>query len=79
MAFRINSYLMFLSINTPFSVPNDEKGIDLNVLESIATKEKELRTCSLPGKPFWALFYLIPVFHNPTGRVLPSGKLHSTV
>ncbi|XP_066995067.2 2-aminoadipate transaminase [Anabrus simplex] len=49
-------------------VPITAEGVDAEALEKIASREKKKGTwnCSAE-RPFWAMFYTIPLFHNPTG------------
>jgi len=44
-------------------------------MKNIVREEKSKGFWSVTEKkPFWAMFYTIPVFHNPTGITLPKGK-----
>lgn len=56
------------------TVPMKDDVVDLDAFEKIVAEEK----CNLNGnfltneqKLFWAMFYTIPTFHNPTGTTLP--------
>jgi len=51
--------------------------VDLDVLEKIIIEEKTKNNFLLNDqKIFWAMFYTIPVFHNPTGMTLSPGNLN---
>ncbi|XP_052129848.1 2-aminoadipate transaminase [Frankliniella occidentalis] len=49
------------------SVPFSDTGVVASELERLAREEKAKRGDRSTGKPFWAVFYSIPVYHNPTG------------
>ncbi|PSN57929.1 hypothetical protein C0J52_00267 [Blattella germanica] len=54
------------------TVPLDAKGIDIAEMKRIVMEEKSKGNWNVTEeKPFWAMFYTIPVFHNPTGTTLP--------
>lgn len=71
------TYMIAISVFREFSglkivpVPFSDTGVVPEELERLARREKDLRDASKrsksPGKPFWAVFYSIPVHHNPTG------------
>lgn len=51
--------------------------VDLDALEEIIIKEKTKSNFLLNDqKIFWAMFYTIPIFHNPTGMTLSPGNLN---
>lgn len=51
--------------------------LDLDALEKIIIEEKTKGNFLLNNqKIFWAMFYTIPVFHNPTGMTLSPGNLN---
>lgn len=51
-----------------------DNGVDINKLYAIAKDLKEKGEWNVSEyKPFWALFYTIPNFHNPTSILLPPG------
>lgn len=57
------------------SVPMDSEGVDVAAMEKIVREEKSKGSWTMTeGKPFWAMFYTIPIFHNPTGITLPKSK-----
>jgi len=67
--------LIFLISCVMLSVPIDSKGVDVAAMENIVREEKSKGSWNVTEeKPFWAMFYTIPVFHNPTGITLPKGK-----
>ena len=51
-------------------------GVDVDILES--SVQNELNKFSSKSKlnegRFWAMFYTIPTFHNPTGILMSSEK-----
>ena len=50
--------------------------VDLDAFEKIVAEEKLNGNFLMnEQKLFWAMFYTIPTFHNPTGTTLPPGKL----
>ena len=53
---------------------NDGSGVDLDVLEAKIKADYESRPRDLENNKFWAMFYTIPTFHNPTGVVLSPEK-----
>ena len=53
------------------TVPMKEDAVDVEAFEEIVKEEKKNGNFLLSDeKIFWALFYTIPTFHNPTGSVL---------
>ena len=62
------------SVSISFSVPTDEDGIDLSVLE---THLKKMRPPTMEGlkSPFWAYIYTIPTFNNPKTHCVSPGML----
>lgn len=51
--------------------------VDLDALEKIIIEEKIKGNFFLNAqKIFWAMFYTIPIFHNPTGMTLSPGNLN---
>lgn len=49
---------------------------DLDAFEKIVAEEKCNGNFLMnEQKLFWAMFYTIPTFHNPTGTTLPPRKL----
>ena len=56
------------------SVPFSDTGVVPEELQRLARVEKSHRKPSSSGKPFWALFYTIPVYHNPTGVSASPGE-----
>ncbi|XP_077298567.1 2-aminoadipate transaminase-like isoform X1 [Arctopsyche grandis] len=61
-------------------VPFTDKGVDVEKLNSIAKDiKKDTNYNTSEYKPFWAIFYTIPNFHNPTGVLLPPDKCKQLV
>lgn len=61
---------MYLSL----LVRMDEDGIIVQELESKANELKAVGIWEISSeKPFWAMLYTMPVFHNPTGITLKQG------
>ncbi|XP_011636897.1 uncharacterized protein LOC105427055 [Pogonomyrmex barbatus] len=53
------------------TVPMKDDTVDLDAFETIIIKEKSKGNFFLNDqKIFWAMFYTIPIFHNPTGMTL---------
>lgn len=49
--------------------------VNLDALEELAKKEFEQGKFVLGNdKIFWAAYYAIPTFHNPTGMTISSSK-----
>ncbi|CAG2053221.1 unnamed protein product, partial [Timema podura] len=49
-------------------VPQTSEGVDTEALKIIASEERSKGSWELTeNKLFWAIFYTIPIFHNPTG------------
>lgn len=49
--------------------------VDLDAFEKIVAEEKAKGSFLLNDqKIFWAMFYTIPIFHNPTGMTLSPGN-----
>uniref|UniRef100_F1KUP4 Aminotransferase class I/classII large domain-containing protein n=1 Tax=Ascaris suum TaxID=6253 RepID=F1KUP4_ASCSU len=62
------------------SVPNEVDGINVDRLEEIWAKDlKEVSTEEQSKKPYQALFYTVPIFHNPTGTILSPAKCERVV
>lgn len=58
-------------------VPMKNDVVDLEALEKIIIEEKTKGNFLLNDqKIFWAMFYTIPIFHNPTGMTLSPGNLN---
>ncbi len=54
--------------------------VDLDALEKIIIEEKTKSNFFLNDqKIFWAMFYTIPIFHNPTGMTLLPGNLNIVI
>lgn len=52
-----------------------DNAVNLDVLEEAAKKEFENGNYILGNdKIFWAAYYAIPTFHNPTGMTMSAGK-----
>lgn len=72
------AFLLFLSV-----VDLDQDGIRPDLLEqSILEHYPKNGFEPSDEKPFWAMVYLVPVFHNPTSACLSEGKVfaaHITV
>ncbi|XP_014215330.1 uncharacterized protein LOC106644386 [Copidosoma floridanum] len=52
------------------SVPMKDDLVDLDALEEIVSQEKNKGYILGNDKVFWAMYYTIPTFHNPTGMSL---------
>ncbi|XP_011692115.1 PREDICTED: uncharacterized protein YER152C-like [Wasmannia auropunctata] len=53
------------------TVPMKDDTVDLDALEKLIIKEKTTGNFLVSNqKLFWAMFYTIPTFHNPTGMTL---------
>jgi len=51
--------------------------VDVDALEKIVAEEKTKGNYFLNDqKIFWAMYYTISIFHNPTGMTLPPGNLN---
>nr|XP_033329689.1 2-aminoadipate transaminase-like [Megalopta genalis]XP_033329690.1 2-aminoadipate transaminase-like [Megalopta genalis] len=54
------------------TVPMKNDIVDLDAFERIVAEEKSKGEFLLTDeKIFWAMFYTIPIFHNPTGSTMP--------
>ncbi|XP_021938949.1 uncharacterized protein LOC110839244 isoform X2 [Zootermopsis nevadensis] len=80
------TYMIALDMFKQFSgmkivtVPTDSEGVDVAAMEKIVRKEKSRGSWTMTeGKPFWAMFYTIPIFHNPTGVILPKKRCEALV
>ena len=58
-----------------FSAPMDEEGIIPDALEKSIEANMSSRPAVGSLHPFWAMVYLIPTFHNPTGVCLSPGRI----
>lgn len=59
------------SINMAFLlVPLNEDGPDVEELKRLIEENK----CSTKDKLFWGLYYTIPTYHNPTGRLFSESE-----
>ena len=71
--------LEFYALAGPFlwcTVLMDEEGINPDELEKALKANSASRERWKPTarRPFWAMLYIIPTFHNPTGICLSPGK-----
>ena len=57
---------------------SDGSGVDITALEEAVQREHANREDPGKGK-FWAMFYTIPTFHNPTGSVMSPEKCRKVV
>ncbi|PNF38871.1 hypothetical protein B7P43_G09905 [Cryptotermes secundus] len=80
------SYMIALDALKQFSgmkmvtVPIDSEGVDIAAMENIVREEKSKGSWNVTEeKPFWAVFYTIPIFHNPTGITLPKKRCEALV
>lgn len=48
--------------------------VDLDVMKEIVVNERKYEYFLDKEKMFWAMFYTIPTYHNPTGMTLSPGK-----
>lgn len=58
-------------------VPLTADGCDVQALRRLVAEHRYDATAS--GKPFWGIYYTIPVHHNPTGITFTSGAYISMV
>ena len=58
-------------------VPTDEEGVIPSALEKAVVQHNATHAARplSEKKPYRGMVYLIPTFHNPTGKCLPAGKL----
>lgn len=61
-----------MSVN--ISVPMKNDLMDLDALEELINEHKIQQYLVNETKIFWAMFYTIPTYHNPTGMTLPPGN-----
>ncbi|XP_063231477.1 2-aminoadipate transaminase isoform X2 [Bacillus rossius redtenbacheri] len=65
---------------TVVPVPMTEEGVDTQALERIARELRSNKQRHLSDeKLFWAMYYTMPVFHNPTGLTFSTGCCQSLV
>ncbi|CAH1271422.1 AADAT [Branchiostoma lanceolatum] len=58
----------------------DEDGIDVNMLDRLLEEHKKSSTVRVTeNRPYWTMLYLIPTFHNPTGRCLSEARCRQLV
>lgn len=57
------------------AVPLEDDGIDIEAFEKLIIGLKNNNAYEVPSHGFWSAFYLIPHFHNPTGRSLSLGAI----
>nr|CAD7439005.1 unnamed protein product [Timema bartmani] len=61
-------------------VPQTSEGVDTEALKIIASEERSKGSWELTeNKLFWAIFYTIPIFHNPTGVTMSQNCCESLV
>lgn len=53
------------------TVPMKDDLVDLDAFEKIIAEKKKGNFYLNDDKIFWAMFYTVPTYHNPTGMVLP--------
>ena len=76
--FRVKTAIIFQA--HPLAVPVDEEGIIPSELEKVLQAHQDYRPREpTERKPYWAMLYLIPVYHNPTGVCLSPGVLCACV
>ena len=57
------------------TVPTDDKGMDMDVLDKLMTEHRDKGATEVSEKrPFRSMIYLIPCFHNPTTRSMAPGR-----
>jgi len=62
------------------SVNLDDDGLDTDDLESKLTSAKKLSNHRYSEKkPYWAMLYLVPIYHNPTGVCYNEDKFRSII
>lgn len=52
----------------------DDKGIDVEAFDKMLAEYSKKLGRTDEQRPYRAMFYTIPVFHNPTSRILPAGQ-----
>lgn len=57
-----------------FLVPMKDDVVDLDAFEKIVKEEKRKSYTVGNDKIFWAMYYTVPTFHNPTGMTLSPGN-----
>jgi DNA-binding transcriptional MocR family regulator len=53
--------------------------VDLDSFEKLIEKEKNSKYTVGNEKIFWAMYYTVPIFHNPTGMSISSGNHNSLI
>lgn len=72
------TYMIALEVMSSFpglriiTVPMTANGVDVGELRRLVA---EHRTDATGGKPFWGMYYTVPVHHNPTGVTFTSGTM----
>ena len=57
------------------TVPMKDDVVDLDAFERIVKEEKEKNGYTVGNdKIFWAMYYTVPTFHNPTGMTISPGN-----
>lgn len=71
------TYMIALNVFRQFpllrivTVPMKDGVVDIDAMARIVAEEKKNEYYLDEEKIFWAMFYTIPTFHNPTGMTLP--------
>ena len=62
-------------------IPMQDDGVDVDVLEDAMKKEFDRLDIKNRGEKerFWAMFYTIPTYHNPTGSCLSDSKCKKVI
>lgn len=55
-------------------VTTDDEGVDVEMLDELLIECSQKKCQVTIQKPFWAMVYLVPTFHNPTGRCLSMSR-----
>lgn len=80
LKFLIIIYILYIYIFIIFNiVPMKNDMVDVNAFEKIVMEQKCDNFLTNEQKIFWAMFYTIPTFHNPTGSTLSVGKLKISI
>lgn len=67
---RLQCYAIFI-----ITVPMKNDVVDLDAFEELIKEEKSKKYTVGSDKIFWAMYYTVPTFHNPTGMTISPGKL----
>ena len=63
----------------PVPMETDGSGVSLEELEKAIKTEFQKKSKEISNEKFWAMFYTIPTFHNPTGACISPAKSKAVV